>query len=136
MKGLATLMRLAKAEIDERQRAVADIESRILGLETQAAVDAANVEAEARAAVSDPFAGATLGAFLQAARMRRIDLDRRIGLLREEALVLRNGLNEAFLELKRLELVAERFASEAERAALLRENAELDEMAIARHATG
>jgi len=136
MKGLATLMRLAKAEIDERQRAVAEIESRILGLERQVAIDAANVEGEQRAAMNDPFAGATLGAYLQAAHARRVDLERRIGLLRGEAQSLRDGLNEAFLELKRLELVAERYASEAEKMALRRENAALDEMAIARHATG
>jgi hypothetical protein len=34
------------------------------------------------------------------------------------------------------ELRAERYASEAEKMALRRENAALDEMAIARHATG
>ncbi|MFZ4601682.1 MAG: hypothetical protein EBZ50_07700 [Alphaproteobacteria bacterium] len=134
MKGLGTLMRLARVEIDARQRAIAEIDARLAGLDAQASAHEDAIARESAAAAADPMAALGFGAYFRAALTARQDFGRRRTLLSEEAQSIRAALNEAFLELKRLELVAERVASEAEKKILRAENAALDETAIARHA--
>lgn len=134
MKGLATLMRLARVEIDARQRAIAEIDARLAGLDAQAVAHEDAIARESAASAADPTAAIAFGAYFRAALAARQDFGRRRAALSEEAQSIRAALNEAFLELKRLELVAERVATEAEKKILRAENAALDETAIARHA--
>ncbi|MBU6371940.1 MAG: flagellar FliJ family protein [Alphaproteobacteria bacterium] len=134
MKGLATLMRLARAEIDARQRALAEIDARVAALDRDAAAHDRAMMRESMEATADPTAMAVYGAYVHAAIAMRADFARRRTILADEAQTIRAALNEAFIELKRLELLAERLATEEEKAAAAREGAALDEMAIARYA--
>jgi len=134
MKGLSTLMRLARAEIDARQRALAELEAARGGLERDIVERDAALVRERDAAAGDPETLRAFSAYLGATMAAKADLARRAGVLGEEAGEIRASLNEAFIELKRLELLAERLEREEERAQAMRDNAALDEMAIARFA--
>lgn len=134
MKGLATLMRLARVEIDARQRALAEIDARIAALDGEAQAHERAMARESQEAAADPTSMAIYGVYVQAAIAMRGDFARRRTILVDEAQTIRAALNEAFIELKRLELLAERLATQEEKAAAMREGAALDEMAISRYA--
>jgi len=132
MKGLSTLMRLAQAEIDARQRALGEIDARLIALDDEARAHERGMENEAQSVGGDPGQMATFGAYIQFALAARTDFARRRQALEQEAEAVRAGLNEAFLELKRLELLAEKFAQRELAQEEARDRAALDEMAIAR----
>lgn len=134
MKGLPTLMRLAQAEIDARQRALGEIDARLIALEEEARAHERGMAAEAESVGGDPGQMATFGAYIQFALAARTDFVRRRQAIEQEAESVRAGLNEAFLELKRLELVVAKVAQQEFAAAEARERAAFDEAAITRYA--
>jgi len=134
VKGLSTLIRLADAEVTERQRALAEIGRRVDALLMEAAAHEAAIEAEAAAVREAADPRMPFGAYVQAALLTRADLERRRIVLDAEAEQIRAGLNEAFVELKRLQLLAEKLQLRERAEEEARDRASIDEVATSRFA--
>lgn len=134
MKALRTLIKLARAEVDVVQRALAEAErqharalKRIADLDT-------GIASEQAIAAKSASAWSTYGSYAAA----RAD-DRRALTTEEEAYaqherLLRTRLSDAHVELKKLERLAELEAARENEAERMREQAELDETATMRAA--
>jgi hypothetical protein len=133
MKGLSTLIRIANVQVEEIRKEILAQEAQreaIQKEETELALLIAREEAEA---ARDPAFAVGFGAFLATVRVKSDALERRRAAIETLLDEMRERLSEAFLEVKRLELVMERVdAREAaeERAA---EQAALDESNVLRH---
>jgi flagellar export protein FliJ len=130
MDDLETLIRLHKAEVDARRLAVADLEMEQDRFRAGiAALDQALVDERGVAAHS--FEAATaFGPYLEASRQRRAMLEEQIGVLEMEILAARDLLRDAYAELKKFELSAERQAAASKALASRREQQQLDEVGL------
>jgi flagellar protein FliJ len=108
MKSRETLIRLKKFQVDERRRKVSQIESMIADFERIAADLEREIKAEQdRAGIHDPahFAYPT---YAKAAMQRHDNLKRSAAELRVQLEDARSALDEAFEEMKKIELLDER----------------------------
>ncbi len=131
---LATLIRLRKFEVDERQRAMAVLlrqEEAVL-----AGINAITREKEAEAAfMSDAgiWEGSTFTAYLQHWQTRRAQFNEALGYVRTQIEEARDELSEAYRRLKTFEITQEQ-RDEAEGLEKSRlEQIELDEMGLELH---
>jgi len=126
MKSRETLIRLKKFQVDERRRKVAQIEGMIAEFERMVSdLDREiNVEQE-RAGISDPahFAYPT---YAKAAMQRRENLKRSADELKGQLDDAQAALQEAFEELKKVELLDERDQARERASENAREQSELD----------
>ena len=126
MKSRDTLIRLKKFQVDEKRRRVAQIEGMIADFQRMSAELEREIVAEQeRAGINDPthFAYPT---YAKAAIQRRENLTRSADELRIQLEDARAHLNEAFDELKKVELLDERDQLRERQAEGAREQAELD----------
>ena len=130
MKSRKSLIQLRQFEVDERRQTVTDIENMmselnqmIIDLERQIEVE------QEKAGVSDVnhYAYPT---FAKAAIQRRDNLKNSVSELEGRLEEARDGLAEAFEELKKVELIEERDAERARADAAAKEQAELDEIGV------
>ncbi len=108
MKSRETLIRLRKFQVDEKRRRVAQIESMIAEFERIAGDLEREIKAEQdRAGIHDPshFAYPT---YAKAAMQRRENLKRSAAELRTQLEDAKLALDEAFEEMKKIELLDER----------------------------
>jgi len=134
VKTVSTLIRLAKLEVDNRRRLLADL------LEQDAAFDRAidrldgEVAAERQKARDNPEYGAGYAAYSKHAANRRKALVDRKAALAVDIDAARGRLAEAFEEQKKYEITADR-QEEAETAEEnKREQLDLDELGLQSHA--
>lgn len=134
MKTVATLIRLAKLEVDNRRRVLADL------LDQDAAFDRAidnldaEVEAQRQKVRETPEYGAGFAAYSKHAANRREALEERKAALAVDIDAARDRLAEAFEDQKKYEITAEK-QDEAEAAELSkREQLALDELGLQSHA--
>ena len=132
MKSRETLIRLKKFHVDERRRKVAQIEGMIAEFERMGGDLEREIKSEQeRAGIHDPghFAYPT---YAKAATTRRENLKRSADELRIQLEDAKSALNEAFEEMKKVELLDERdqMRERAEQAA--HEQAELDAIGLMR----
>jgi len=132
MKSRDTLIRLKKFQVDEKRRKVAQIEGMIAEFERMAA----NLEREIaieqdRAGISDPshYAYPT---YAKAAMQRRENLKRSADELRSQMDDAKAALQEAFEELKKVELLDERDQMREREEASAREQASMDAIGLMR----
>lgn len=129
MKSRDTLIRLKRFHVDEKRRRVSQIEMMIAEFQRMAnELDREIENEERRAGISDTahFAYPT---YAKAARTRRDNLLHSAGELNEQLEEAKTQLNEAFEELKKVEILEDREKA-AERAEMaLRDQMETDRIA-------
>lgn len=104
-KGLKTLIRLAKFDVDEKRRVLAALQNREEAILADIAAADAQLEFERQAAAADPAGvGFIFSNFLQAWKGRRADLVRNLDMVRKEIEVARDDLAEAFRQQKSYEV--------------------------------
>jgi flagellar export protein FliJ len=129
MSAIETLVRMARRRAEELQRELAKLENHRRSIEARLVEHDRIVASEQALAAGEAMSG--FGNFAQAAVMRKAAiLQQRVQAARE-AEALRDTLADAFIELKKLETLAENEAIRAAVAADKREQAELDEVALA-----
>lgn len=133
MKDLRSLIRLHKLEVDERRRALADLqalEERMVA--ERQALDAQLAAEQQVAGQGSLLVASTFPAFLRQMRSRRDAMDRDIAHLRGRIAAAEQAVADAFQELKRYEVAQEerdrRLAEERKR----RETQMFDEIASTR----
>jgi flagellar protein FliJ len=133
MKTLAKLIRYHRYLVDEKRREVKELEERAVALEQNIDRLDAQVVAERTSAGETDLGSADYGGFAQASLVRRAGL---IGELSEAADAVeesRNGLLDAFAELKRYEISLDRKEALARQSRAQRDQLELDEVSLNGH---
>ena len=128
MKSLDTLIRLQKWQLDEKRRQLSDL--RQMHADMAAQIDRLDreVAAEAALAVGDPMLGATYSVFAQAASDRRDRLDGSLREIEGQMIAVEHDINDAFGELKKLEITKQNRESRDRAAQSRRMQATLDEV--------
>lgn len=136
MKGLKTLIRLRKRELDELQKAKTEFERNRAQLVEALEKLQAEIEEESRLAGEDLALAPYFAGFINNARAREEGIGKGIALLDKEIEALMEKVREAFGELKKLEIALE-LEQQRERERLARiEQASLDEMGLRGYLTG
>ena len=136
MKSRESLIRLHRFQVDEKRRQVADIESMIADFRRkEAELDQQILAEQERAGISDVthYAYPT---FAKAAGDRRNNLLKSIAELAEQLEDAKEDLSQAFAELKKYELLHEKEQARVRADLAHREQADLDEVALAMHRRG
>lgn len=132
MKSRETLIRLRKFQVDEKRRRVAQIETMIAEFDRMSADLEREITAEQeKAGIHDP-AHYAYPTYAKAAIARRENLRRSAADLKTQLEDARAELGEAFEELKKVELLDERDQSRERASENAREQAELDQIGLAR----
>ena len=132
MKSRETLIRLKKFQVDEKRRKVAQIEGMIAEFERMATDLDREIKVEQeRAGINDPghFAYPT---YAKAATQRRENLKRSADELKVQLDEAQAALQEAFEELKKVELLDERDQMRERENEIAAEQSELDAIALMR----
>jgi flagellar export protein FliJ len=132
MKSRETLIRLKKFQVDEKRRKVAQIETMIADFERMVAdLDREIRSEQEKAGISDP-AHYAYPTYAKAASQRRENLSRSADELKVQLEDAKADLQEAFEELKKVELLDERDQMRERAEVNAREQAELDEIGMMR----
>lgn len=132
MKSRETLIRLKRFQLDEKRRQVSQIEMMIAEFERMAnELDREIVAEQNRANIHDPshYAYPT---YAKAARQRRDNLMGSAGELKGQLDDAKAALAEAFEDLKKVEILEERESQRDRQAETMREQAEMDRIALSR----
>src|SRR6476660_9758340 len=132
MKSRETLIRLKKFQVDDKRRRAAQIEGMIAEFERMATDLDREIEAEqARAGINDP-AHYAYPTYAKAAMQRRENLKTSAGELKGQLDEAKAALQEAFEELKKVELLDERDQMRERADENAREQADLDAIGLMR----
>lgn len=127
MSAIDTLVRLARRRAEELQRELAALENQRRAIEARLVEHDRIVASEQALAAQDVLSG--FGNFVQAANARKQGLLKERTFAARDAEELRDTLADAFIELKKLETLAENEAIRAAAEADKREQAVLDDLA-------
>ena len=133
MNGLASLIRWRRFLLDERRKELAALRARAGELAEEGRRLAAAPRAEQPVVDRDAALGFALGGYIDAVLGRRRALAATEAKLGEEIAVAENAVADAFAELKRYEIAAERAAEATRIAAAATERRQLDELALDNH---
>ena len=132
MKSRETLIRLKKFQVDDKRRRVAQIEGMIAEFERMATDLDREIEVEqTRAGIHDP-AHYAYPTYAKAAMQRRENLKTSAGELKGQLDDAKAALQEAFEELKKVELLDERDQMRERAEDNAREQADLDAIGLMR----
>ncbi len=132
MKSRETLIRLKKFQVDDKRRRAAQIEGMIAEFERMATDLDREIEAEqARAGINDP-AHYAYPTYAKAAMQRRENLKTSAGELKGQLDEAKAALQEAFEELKKVELLDERDQMRERAEDNAREQADMDAIGLMR----
>lgn len=132
MKSRDTLIRLKRFQVDEKRRKVAQTEAMIADFERMAAdLDREIAAEEQRAGITDPthFAYPT---YAKAAMTRRDNLLQSAADLKDQLDEAKTELQEAFEDLKKIEILDDRETSRDRATTRHRDQAEMDRIALHR----
>jgi flagellar export protein FliJ len=134
MRGLSTLIRVARWRVDELRREILGVETRLAAsAATRAALDQEWADEQQRAA-ADPVARyAYAGGYAARVTARRAAADADLAALRAALVAQRAELEAAFGALKRLELVRDRQVQRDAAEAARRDAIALDELSLEIH---
>lgn len=133
MKGLATLIRLHRLKLTEKQRRLNELQAVARDFVNQiAALDRAARD-EAGKAAGSPETAHTLGSFIQAQAARRRTLEASLADVEREMAGIRETVAAAFRELKRYELIEAQRAAEVRQVRERRERRSEDEIGMQMH---
>lgn len=130
---LATLIRLARLQLDEKRKVLAALlaeEERVKALK---AALLAQMAQEAKAVPADFEAGLTRGAYIKAGLKRAEQFDTQLAQIAQVVEAAREDMAKAFEEVKRYEIADEARKERAAREASKRETKALDEVGSDRH---
>jgi len=130
MKGLATLVRARQRELDEKRRALGELQDQANEIIAARDALAGDQRREAELALDSPDGGFGYGAFLKAARMRDAAMQADLDALETRINAARDEISEAFAEIKRFELIQAAQEERARKEAAKREQEELDELGL------
>lgn len=127
MSAIDTLVRLARRRAEELQRELAALENQRRAIEARLVEHDRIVASEQALAAQDVLSG--FGNFVQAANARKQGILKEKASAARDAEELRDTLADAFIELKKLEMLAENEAIRAAAEADKREQDVLDDLA-------
>ena len=130
-----SLVRLADYEVEQLQMRLAEVVERRTQLQMKLAFLHAEAESECARAAADAESGWYRVGYLQTWRLRRDALKADIAVVEAEEAGARDGLGQAFEELKKYEQLMENAAAAERRRVAAVESAVLDELG-ARRASG
>jgi len=135
MSSLDSLIRLHRWHLDEKRRAVAELESLVQSLTDQVGRLDAEIAAERDAATieDNPASTMTFGAYLKATDLRREKLQASLQQAKRELAAAKEEINEAFQTVKRFEVVRDDRTARATLRNRRIEGAALDEIAVSAH---
>ena len=125
-----SLIRIARYDVETRQKRLAEVVARREAVELRLVMLDAEVEAESDFIRGRPEAVFHQAAYLAGCKARRLTLQSEIDLILAEESGARDALAEAFESQKKYEHVAEGMARRRIREAARRETAELDELGV------
>jgi len=125
-----SLIKLATYEVETRQKRLAEVVERRVGLETRLALLAAEGEAETMRADQDPAAGMFRASYMTGLRMRMAEIRAEIVAIAQEEQGARDALAQAFEEQKKYEQVAQTARTLEQKEAARRETAAMDELGL------
>lgn len=131
MKGLGTLIRLRKQALDDSRKVLTELERQDDALTARLAAFEAELVAEAERVRGDADASYGYGSYLAGTRLRRADIERRRAELAGHIDAARDRVAEAYRDLKRFEHAQAMAEETARKDAGRREQAALDEVALA-----
>ena len=133
MKGIDGLIRLQRWRLDEARRRLADLERLREEFRTKQRNLELEIESEQRVAAGDPDGQRAWSAFAERALGRRATLARSAAETDAAAAAAHEEVGEAFREVKKLELAAERAERRQLEAGQRREQGRLDAVALDMH---
>lgn len=133
MKGLHGMIRLSKWRLDEARKDLAETERVIERIDLTLA-DLADDLLKQQDVALDPAFGHSYGTYAAASITRRTDLFADREKAEQIRLEKQEKVSDAFMELKKFEILAERRAQREKEAANKRDQAEMDSIAIDRFA--
>ncbi len=133
MKTLQTLVRLAKFNVDDKRRVLAEVMAQVDAVQNRINALEASVEHERKVASESPDLGPVFGQFAAKARDERTGMEKQLKALQPYVDQAREQLAEAFEEQKKYEITKER-RDETERLDLdKKDQAALDEVGLQAH---
>lgn len=130
MRGLPSLIRLHKWQLEEQQRQLAQLEGLQQQFVGRIRILDAEVAAESAAAGAASETGHVLGGYIQASLQRRRNLEQSAAGVQSQIDDVREQVAEAFQELKRFELAHEQNLRRERKTAKRRERVQEDELGI------
>lgn len=130
MRGLPSLIRLHKWQLEEQQRQLAQLEGLQQQFVGRIRILDAEVAAESAAAGAASETGHVLGGYIQASLQRRRNLEQSAAGVQSQIDDVREQVAEAFQELKRFELAHEQNLRRERKTARRRERVQEDEIGI------
>ena len=124
------LIRYRKWELDEKRRNLATLQAMLDGFKAKAAALEDEILAEQAHAAGAPEVASAYGGYAVMAIERRQTLARSIADVKVKIAAAEDEVREAFEEMKRFEIAAERRARLAKQAAARRQQNTLDELAL------
>ena len=113
MKGIATLIRYKKWNLDEKRRALGELERLERNLRAELASLADELKAEQAAALESSEGRYAFAGYAKAARARAARLNESLASAQSQAEAVRDEVAQAFEELKRYELTQAKHEREA-----------------------
>ncbi|MDJ0948521.1 MAG: flagellar FliJ family protein [Alphaproteobacteria bacterium] len=130
MRGFGSMIKLHKAQVDDRRRELAALEAQAQELALKLKHLDAEMAAEAGLVADDPSACNTYAAYLAAANVRRETLRAAIYAMGRQITGAQERVAAAYRELKKYEIAEENRLRELALQRARREQAELDEVAL------
>ncbi|MEQ9487388.1 MAG: flagellar export protein FliJ [Alphaproteobacteria bacterium] len=133
MKTLKTLVRLAKFNVDDKRRVLAEVMAQVDAVQSRIDALEASVEHERKVASETPDLGPVFGQYAARAKADRTTMEKQLEALQPYVDQARDQLAEAFEEQKKYEITKDR-RDEADRQDLDRKDqAVLDEVGLQAH---
>ncbi len=132
MKGIDSVIRLQKWQVDEQRRQVADLDGLLMDLTQRAQALEQEILKEQEVA-ADQNVAFIYGDYARHAIERRETLQRSIVDAEVAAVAARDVLTELYQDMKRYEIAKDRHDAREERKANRAEQAELDDIAMKMH---
>ena len=130
------LIRLARWQLDEKRRALAELENMQADFMMRCRQLDEELEREKATAAGDPAGSYRFSDFVRATLMRRTALLDSLRRIEAEIEAMRDEVHAAFQELKKLELFEARQQTARRQERDRREQAVLDDIGLARHRRG
>lgn len=130
MSTLNKLLQVSKLELDRRRHEIGELHAMRDDLQARSDRIDGQINLEKAATISDPLAGSTIGAFVNASRRQQQTLAASMAEVDTQIDALRDVVAEAFRETKRYEKLIDRKREERRRHADRREQVVMDEIGL------
>jgi flagellar protein FliJ len=133
MKGIATLIKLAKRTLDELRRKMGELENQKIKLQYASACLQKELEEEIKMASEQPEMGGFFGGFAKRIQKRQEVIAAEIKKIDQAMALLQNQIAEAFGELKKYEIAQENDKKRKQDEVNRKDTIQLDEIAAQQH---